>query len=666
LLAELYLKSIAKCRTVTAVRKAIEDLPSGSDAYAQVYSNTMARIKHRETANLALDILCWVAWARQPLTIREIQHALALREGSVILDEDNTVNTDDIVSVCEGLVILDTETNIVRLIHYTTKEYLERVRHTWFPDVDAQILGDCLRLLSNPIFDSGQCWTDPDLTARLRTFPLYDYAARNWGHHARDTTAMDAEVLSLLRDTNKVDAAGQCLSLHVYEGRGPLSVPWSITGLQVAVIFGLERAATSLLSSGCDAEQRDSWGQSGLHLATRYGRSSVVKSLLAHGAPVDGRTNDGETSLSYAMTHGRLEIANILIDHGADVNATDERRRSPLANAASRGDVAVVEYLLRLPGIQVDIMDAWKETPLWKAAKYNQWSVVEQLIAHGARLDAHNGHGMTIIGRAGANGQPEDIERLVGLGSHIDLVDSHGRTALSYAAELKQHSTTEYLLRVGADPRMADADGWTPLMFASYSGHSTGVNLLLQTDSATLRDRSRNGDTALSLASINGHKAVVELLLQYVEGSAVDMPNMMGRTSLMHAALSSGDVVTVLLDKAKAFIDVCRQDIDGKTAMHHAAAEGNVEAMLTLIAASPTAACNISDRWGRTPLWLACEKGHQAVVDALLSAEADTNTPDCGQKTPVEIAAENGHDMIVKTLLGLVLREWSRTVLARG
>jgi ankyrin repeat protein len=54
--------------------------------------------------------------------------------------------------------------------------------------------------------------------------------------------------------------------------------------------------------------------------------------------------------------------------------------------------------------------------------------------------------------------------------------------------------------------------------------------------------------------------------------------------------------------------------------------------------------------YGETPLWAACEKGHAAVVEALLKAGADANK-ESDYETPLWAACEKGHVAVVETLL---------------
>ncbi|KDO29922.1 hypothetical protein SPRG_05111, partial [Saprolegnia parasitica CBS 223.65] len=55
---------------------------------------------------------------------------------------------------------------------------------------------------------------------------------------------------------------------------------------------------------------------------------------------------------------------------------------------------------------------------------------------------------------------------------------------------------------------------------------------------------------------------------------------------------------------------------------------------------------------GWTPLYIASENGHEAVVGFLLGAQANANQGDYYGTTPLHIAAQNGHETVVQLLLG--------------
>jgi cytohesin len=58
---------------------------------------------------------------------------------------------------------------------------------------------------------------------------------------------------------------------------------------------------------------------------------------------------------------------------------------------------------------------------------------------------------------------------------------------------------------------------------------------------------------------------------------------------------------------------------------------------------------------GATPLFIAAQQGHEAVVRALIEAGADVNKATDNGGTPLSIAAQQGHTAIVQILRDAVL-----------
>ncbi|KAL2197095.1 hypothetical protein P885DRAFT_77574 [Corynascus similis CBS 632.67] len=183
LLAQLHLDSLKGKRSAKAVRAALETLHTGSQAYDHAYKDAMDRIEgqFKDQEELAKQVISWITCAKRPLSTTELQIALGVEVGEAELDPDNIPLVQDIVSVCAGLVTVDEESKIIRLVHYTTQEYFVRTWKRWFPNAQVDITDICATYLSFRSFESGFCRTDAEFEDRLRTNRLYDYAARYWG-----------------------------------------------------------------------------------------------------------------------------------------------------------------------------------------------------------------------------------------------------------------------------------------------------------------------------------------------------------------------------------------------------------------------------------------------------------------------------------------------------
>jgi hypothetical protein len=147
----------------------LKKLPTGSEAYDHAYKEAMERIEGQiaDSQKLAKEVLSWITCAKRPLTTSELQHALAVEVGESKLDEDNLPEVEDMVSVCAGLVTVDEESDIIRLVHYTTQEYSERTWVSWFPNAQRDIATTCVTYLLFNTFETGFFPTDEKFEERF-------------------------------------------------------------------------------------------------------------------------------------------------------------------------------------------------------------------------------------------------------------------------------------------------------------------------------------------------------------------------------------------------------------------------------------------------------------------------------------------------------------------
>lgn len=82
LLAQLHMESLTDPMSKKEMREALRSLPKEID---ETYDRTMGRIRAQKPkfVLLAERILAWIANARRPLTVKELQHALAVEPGQV-------------------------------------------------------------------------------------------------------------------------------------------------------------------------------------------------------------------------------------------------------------------------------------------------------------------------------------------------------------------------------------------------------------------------------------------------------------------------------------------------------------------------------------------------------------------------------------------------------
>ncbi len=605
-----------------------------SQTYAHITDRINSQTLSRKT--LAKHALAWITRAKRPLTNHELRHGLGIELGQDNFDDDNLPRIQDVVSACCGLITADGEDGVVRFVHCTAQEFLEQTQHSWFPgNMDTYIATVCVEYLSFEPFADGMCRGDDQFEERLRTYPLYDYAARHWGHHTRDAST-DTEsddstsVLDFLGRFAHLQAASQALfaDKEVFPSGYSQQVPQQVTGLHLAAHFGLDRVACALLLSMApedNVDQVDSCGRTALSWAAENGHGKVVRLLLETGQAepdsiASGRYNQGRTPLSFAAGCGHGAAMCLLLDTGrVDVNRRDRKGWSPLCWAAGHGHDHVVELLLCGGGVSVKSRDNDGLTPLHWAARSGHEIVVGSLLYE--------------------DPGPE----------HVNARDNNGRTALSWAVGKGFEGVVADLLEeesVEAD--LADYSGWTPLSWAAGHGHDRVVEMLLATGRVDVNTTDMAERTPLSWAVGENHERVVTALLS-ADDIDVNLMDDKGWTPLSWAAgYGYGKLVALLLETGR--VDVNLVDEGGRSPLSWAAGAG-YEGVVALLLNAEGAEVDVKDNGGWTPLSWAAGHGHASVVAQLLATDrVDTNSKDNGGTTPLQYAVANGQKAVVTLL----------------
>ncbi|KAK4136113.1 hypothetical protein BT67DRAFT_375838 [Trichocladium antarcticum] len=267
LLAQLYLNSLMGKRSPKALRVSLANLPSGAESYAydRAYDEAMERIRGQlpDQEELARQVLLWITCARRPLGVEELRHALAIEPDTSSLYEDNLPQIEDMVSVCAGLVTVDQESDIVRLVHYTTQSYFERTQARWFPKAEEEIAATCATHMFFDDFRTGQCQNFDEYEARLKKHRLYAYATGYWAQHVRHNSTIPQQVLDFSQCEKAVSASFQayaagekniCMSPY---GSPDIVPRYQLTGLHLAAFFNLEGLTRSLLLADADLNAVD-------------------------------------------------------------------------------------------------------------------------------------------------------------------------------------------------------------------------------------------------------------------------------------------------------------------------------------------------------------------------------------------------------------------------
>jgi ankyrin repeat protein len=118
-----------------------------------------------------------------------------------------------------------------------------------------------------------------------------------------------------------------------------------------------------------------------LCLAVGMGLKDIVQILIVHGADVTVRNRRGQPLLHQAARKGHDVIRQLLSYERVSINETDSGGRTPLHYAALHGRKSTIMLLLRTPGVDIDVCDNDRATPLCMAARENHWSVAWEILA---------------------------------------------------------------------------------------------------------------------------------------------------------------------------------------------------------------------------------------------------------------------------------------------
>jgi ankyrin repeat protein len=360
---------------------------------------------------LTKKVLFWVIHAKRTLSTAELQYALAVQPGKRVMNKDFIPGIEIIGSICAGLVAVDIQSDVVRLVHYTTQEYFQQT--SWFPNTEADITRTCVTYLSFDAFKTGFCSTDNEFEKQLQLNPLYDYAARNWGHHARAAPAeVERSAVDFLKSEAKIFSSSQAMmASRDYFGYSQ-RVPKQMTGLHLAAYFGLREAMIALLKNGYDRNVKDTYRQTPLSWAVRNGHEAVVKLLLEKDAELESKDAFGQTPLLWAVRNGHEAVVKLLLEKGADAEFKSSYGQAPLWRALLNGHKVAVGLLLE-KGAKLESKSSNGQTPLSYAAENGHEAVVKLLLEKGAELESKNKIGQTPLSWAASNGHEAVMKLLL-------------------------------------------------------------------------------------------------------------------------------------------------------------------------------------------------------------------------------------------------------------
>lgn len=531
-------------------------------------------------------------------------------------------------------------------------------------------------------------------------FPFIEYAAENWYKHACRAASAGAEMSLVYDILDRFFAEKERYSLWLHID-WPTPFIEDVTPLHVAALAGLAQYASRLLQKKeIGVEGRDSNDNTPLYWAASRGHAEVVQVLLDNGADPDAEQNQGLKPLHQAASNNCADVVKTLLAAGVDPltpktkerpgrrcgNARTTRGHTPLMYACHNGHVeavaeflpflkdteichralswaaengraAIVDMILRYPGVDVNAKYRG-DTALFKACKVGDFPTIDVLLKAGADPnifcansqdefagmseivfdDPHpcqEPRGFTALHTLCQSSAPlECAEILLKAGADVHVKTSHGSTALHYACQ-SNIKLIKPLLEAGADPTVENDTGETPLHTNGKTDEEL-LPLLLGTGTVNInRPRSGDGMTPLMCRLEEMYIKSVILFLGYKpDVNATDAEG----NGALHIALQNtfveGSVIDALLF---AGADPNLKNKHGDTPLHVMRNRVNIEHIYKLFYAG--ADLESRNNAGQTVIFAQLtsfetgRSGRPSIFEALISKGARTDTRDYKGRT---------------------------------
>ena len=424
-------------------------------------------------------------------------------------------------------------------------------------------------------------------------------------------------------------------------------------------------------------------GQTALMIAVQEGQMDIIRALLTKiNLNINMKDRNDNTALCHAIVSGRPEVALYILDHaqGLDLNSQNWKGSSALMLAATKGQADVVGRLLSKGAdtIRRDKEDCG--TAILRAVDEGQLGVLETMIKH--RVDIHclDDRGRTLLHSAAFGGWDDIVRLLLEKGLHKNAKDKKGMTPLHDASRNANDECTVIttLIAFEADTSLEDNKGRTPWTVAWQNGNRIIMKVLDGKNPYELTEHDLSGEypnaealPVWSLAQLGNRELVYQAIVTRPRDIFNTDPDM-GDTAL-HCAVDANqpDIVQLLLD---AGVPANTKNNYDRTPLHVAAIAGTLPIMKLLLEAYNTSAksegetnlIEMKDRWGTTPLLMACEYRHLACT--LLLIENGASIPsskqplkqslffsaiEFGNLPAVTCLVDMGADVEVKSVLGL-------------
>ncbi|KAG4253032.1 hypothetical protein FPRO03_14254 [Fusarium proliferatum] len=579
----------------------------GGNLYGTYFTYQSRALAHR--------VLSWLLCAGRALSTAELVAAVSVDANGAYTE----TSVRDMIRVCHTLVILDRESNIVRLAHLSVQEFLEshedfalELRHKI---VAERCLIACLQVNTG---SAGLCKANE---------LLYQYAAVYWAMHCRESRQG--------RSPKGLSAQGGAQNNQLYElfKRFVLKETSGSPEFERCAIDACRIVQGPMYNKPTSASWKQSWLR----------EQDIKEKVLSCMWSSDGVSRT--PNFTAAVWDFREVFLSAYRTQPSDLLSANGLQQTVLILATLNQHEKLTIRLLDLgadPGYGIGIK------PIHCAAWTGNLTILNLLLARGAGIDSF-ARNTTPLMLAAHRGHTKIVERLLEMGADPNLTDDSGSTALHMAISLghfmlprssqqwrqyqdKGPARTDRTTFCGSQGFESNTDTETSVLLLAIRGHQSSIVAELLDDGRVDTKLLYKDWTALFWAAFQGSDNLVELILRHAWINKTE--NLLQSRIDSLAMYHHGPVLGSWSDRAPVLLEFDADEVSWSREEPgrrlSTALLGTREPVLRLLLNLPVRDPNERDQWGRSPLWWAVSTGNVEMVTRLIAIpEVDINAPDC-------------------------------------
>ena len=412
-----------------------------------------------------------------------------------------------------------------------------------------------------------------------------------------------------------------------------------------------------------------------LHMACRWGDVDILRYLIFKEKCTTNIPNYyWNTPVHIACYMKSLNIIKHFLEMKCSTNIPNDEGMTaqsiPLSGnkdyllhiACQWGDVDCIKYLVYDQRCDLNIQNAYQDTPLHIACKIKSLTIIKVLLEMKCSTNIPNKKGVTAQ-NIPLNKDGDCLLHIACQWGDVDIVkylityencnpsihsSTSENTPLHIAAKYGQEEIIVQLSNK-CDLNATNKEGDTPLHIAVRQSETAAISKLLAHQVCNLNIQNKEGDTPLHIAVRQGKTAAISQLLAH-QVCHLNIQNKEGDTPL-HIAVRQSETATISQLLAHQVCDLNIQNKEGDTPLHIAVRQSETAAISKLLA-HQVCDLNIQNKEGDTPLHIAVRQGKTAAISQLLAHQVcHLNIQNKEGDTPLHIAVRQSETATISQLL---------------